>query len=74
VAGRVRDTLRTPFQLDGVELHLDGSVGIALCPDHASTVAGLLRCADVAMYEAKQARSGFEVYSCERDRLDRDRL
>jgi EAL domain-containing protein (putative c-di-GMP-specific phosphodiesterase class I) len=74
VAGRVRDTLRTPFQLDGVELHLDGSVGIALCPDHASTVAGLLQCADVAMYEAKQDRSGFEVYSCERDRLDRDRL
>jgi diguanylate cyclase (GGDEF)-like protein len=74
VAGRIRDTLRTPFRLAGVELHLDGSVGIALCPDHASTVAGLLRCADVAMYEAKQARSGFAVYSCERDQLDRDRL
>jgi diguanylate cyclase (GGDEF)-like protein len=74
VAGRIRDTLRTPFQLDGVELHLDVSIGIALCADHASTVAGLLQCADVAMYEAKQARSGFEVYSCEWNRLDRDRL
>jgi diguanylate cyclase (GGDEF)-like protein len=74
VAARIRDTLRTPFQLDGVELHLDVSIGIALCADHASTVAGLLQCADVAMYEAKQARSGFEVYSCERNRLDRDRL
>jgi diguanylate cyclase (GGDEF)-like protein len=74
VAGRIRDTLRTPFQLDGVQLHLDVSIGIALCPDHASTVAGLLQRADVAMYGAKQARSGFEVYSCERDRLDRDRL
>jgi diguanylate cyclase (GGDEF)-like protein len=74
VAGRIRETLRTPFRLDGVELHLDVSIGIALCPDHASTVAGLLQCADVAMYQAKQARSGFEVYSCERNRLDRDRL
>jgi diguanylate cyclase (GGDEF)-like protein len=74
VAGRIRDTLRTPFQLDGVELHVDVSIGIALYPDHASTVAGLLQCADVAMYEAKQARSGFAVYSYERNRLDRDRL
>src|SRR4051812_48331024 len=74
VAGRIRETLRAPFRLVGVELHLDVSIGIALCPDHASTVAGLLQCADVAMYGAKQARSGFEVYSCERNRLDRDRL
>jgi diguanylate cyclase (GGDEF)-like protein len=37
VAGRIRDTLRAPFRLDGIELHLDVSIGIALCPDHAVT-------------------------------------
>jgi len=74
VAGRIREALRTPFPLDGVELHLDVSIGIALCPDHAVTAAGLLQCSDVAMYEAKKVRSGVEVYSYERDLLNRDRL
>ena len=74
LAGRVRDALRSPFELDGVQLHLDVSIGIALCPDHALTATGLLQCADVAMYEAKQARSGYALYAPERDRHDRNRL
>ncbi|MDP9407616.1 MAG: EAL domain-containing protein, partial [Actinomycetota bacterium] len=74
LAARVRDALRRPFELDGVQLHLDVSIGISLCPDHALTAAGLLQCADVAMYEAKQARSGYALYAPERDRHDRNRL
>jgi diguanylate cyclase (GGDEF)-like protein len=74
VAGRVREALRAPFALDGVDLHIDVSVGIALCPDHAATSSGLLQCADVAMYEAKSARSGYALYAPERDRHDRSRL
>lgn len=74
VAGRVRDALRAPLRLDGVELHVDVSIGIALCPDHSGTASGLLQCADVAMYQAKKARSGFQLYSCERNRNDRERL
>lgn len=34
---------------------LTASVGIALFPDHAGTPGDLLRCADTAMYQAKQA-------------------
>jgi diguanylate cyclase len=74
VAGRIRDALRVPFRLEGIELHLDVSIGIALCPDHAMTTAGLLQCSDVAMYEAKKVRSGVEMYFHERDLLNRDRL
>ena len=74
VAQRVRNALRTPFQLEGVELHLDVSVGIALCPDHSVTASGLLQCADVAMYDAKESRSGYAMYAHERDGHDRGRL
>jgi diguanylate cyclase (GGDEF)-like protein/PAS domain S-box-containing protein len=31
------------------------SVGVATCPDHASTVASLLKAADIALYQAKRA-------------------
>jgi len=34
---------------------LTASIGIALFPDHARTPSDLLRCADTAMYQAKQA-------------------
>lgn len=73
-AERVRAALAAPFALDGVSLHIDASIGIALCPDHAATRAGLLRCADVAMYEAKRAGGGNAVYAAAHDRHDRGRL
>ncbi len=45
--------------LSGVSLHVDASIGIALCPDNAASVSGLLQRADIAMYRAKAAHSGF---------------
>jgi diguanylate cyclase len=74
VAQRVRDALRAPFRLDDVELHLDVSIGIALCPDHAATSSGLLQRADVAMYEAKRNRTGHALYCATSDVHDRERL
>ena len=55
-------------------MHIDASVGIALFPEHARDALGLLQRADVAMYEAKRARTGHEVYLPARDRHSRERL
>lgn len=44
-----------PFDLDGNEVTIGASVGVALFPDHADDSAALLQCADRAMYEAKAA-------------------
>jgi diguanylate cyclase (GGDEF)-like protein len=64
--------LDEPFELDGLLTHVRASVGIALHPDHGGDAAELLRHADVAMYRAKAAGGGVEVYA-DRDenRLDR---
>jgi diguanylate cyclase (GGDEF)-like protein len=70
----VRTALREAFPLDDVTLHIDASVGVALCPDHASTRTALLRCADVAMYQAKRTRTGHTVYAANEDTHDRARL
>jgi EAL domain-containing protein (putative c-di-GMP-specific phosphodiesterase class I) len=53
---------------------LDGSVGIALYPDHAPDFELLLQRADVAMYLAKEGRTGVELYQPDKDRNSPERL
>jgi diguanylate cyclase len=67
LAERILATLRQPFDVQGLALRLNASVGIASFPAHASDDNELLKRADVAMYQAKVARSGFEFYARERD-------
>jgi diguanylate cyclase (GGDEF)-like protein len=62
VADRVLAALATPFDVAGVTLHVDASIGAALCPEHAGDAATLLQRADIAMYAAKSARTGVEYY------------
>jgi diguanylate cyclase (GGDEF)-like protein len=54
VADRIVDRLREPFGIDGDEIHIGGSVGIALYPEDADAYDALMRGADAAMYEAKR--------------------
>ncbi|HWF73324.1 MAG TPA: bifunctional diguanylate cyclase/phosphodiesterase [Solirubrobacteraceae bacterium] len=67
VAERVLAALRQPFDVEGLALRLTTSMGIASYPAHADDDHGLLKRADVAMYQAKVSRSGFEFYASERD-------
>lgn len=55
IAGRMVDTLRQPFDLDGQAAQIGCSIGIALCPRHGETPETLLNAADAAMYKAKEA-------------------
>ena len=55
VADKVRGALADPFDVADVRIHVAASVGIALLPEHGHSADELLRMADVAMYEAKQA-------------------
>jgi diguanylate cyclase len=71
---RLRTALEQSFDLEGISVHINASVGIALYPEHATTADGLLQRADVAMYEAKRMRTGHEIYVPARDRHSRDRL
>ncbi|GAA4818823.1 bifunctional diguanylate cyclase/phosphodiesterase [Streptomyces ziwulingensis] len=66
--------LSSPLDLDGLTLVLEASAGVAVFPDHAMDADGLLRRADVAMYQAKRDRTGVEVYESKRDSNTPDRL
>ena len=58
VADRVRQVLSQPFVLDGREVTLAASTGIAVTDHGDETADQLLRNADLAMYRAKAARDG----------------
>jgi diguanylate cyclase (GGDEF)-like protein/PAS domain S-box-containing protein len=45
--------LGEPFLVDELSIHLSASIGVATFPADASEIESLLRCADMAMYEAK---------------------
>jgi len=62
-AQRVLTAISQPVSLDGVNLFVTASVGIALVPEHGTEPNQLLQHADMAMYVAKAARSEVEIYS-----------
>ncbi|MBG0832271.1 EAL domain-containing protein [Planomonospora sp. ID67723] len=74
VAARLRVALTEPARLEGMTFDLDASVGIALYPDHAPDFEMLMQRSDVAMYLAKEARSGVELYLADKDRNSPERL
>lgn len=65
---------RHGFTVDGVLLDVQASAGVALRPDDASDVAGLLQHADVAMYQAKRTGAGATLYDAELDPHDVTKL
>jgi diguanylate cyclase (GGDEF)-like protein len=65
--------LAHPRGIEGIELAVDASVGIALYPDHGRDVKSLMRCADVAMYRSKQTHAPC-IYEVEHDHHSPARL
>jgi diguanylate cyclase (GGDEF)-like protein/PAS domain S-box-containing protein len=55
VGAKVIDTLRASFDLDGHEVRIGASIGVAFAPEDGTDAAELVRRADVALYRAKRA-------------------
>ncbi|NOX08724.1 MAG: bifunctional diguanylate cyclase/phosphodiesterase [Gammaproteobacteria bacterium] len=62
VANALLMALEPAFEIENHHLFLDASIGIAIYPDHGSEVSTLLKCADIAMYSAKQNKDGYFTY------------
>ena len=74
VAENVLSELRPHYVIEGQQLAIEASIGIALCPEHGGDSQTLLRQADVAMYVAKGSNLGYALYSPEQDANSEDRL
>lgn len=53
LAERVLQLLSSPFRVDGHEIQVSCSVGLAIAPDNGTTLSTLMRNADFALYRAK---------------------
>jgi len=74
VAARLRAAVAEPIRLEGMSFVIEVSIGIAMFPDDATSAELLMQRADVAMYLAKQRRSGVERYQQDLDRNSPSRL
>ncbi|MDQ3247404.1 MAG: bifunctional diguanylate cyclase/phosphodiesterase [Pseudomonadota bacterium] len=57
VGRRIAVAISDPFELYGHSVDIGASIGVAVSPDHGTTIESLMRAADIAMYRAK-ARGG----------------
>jgi len=55
VAKSLLQALSSPIEIEGSEILLSASFGVAVYPDHGIEASALLRSADAAMYRAKRA-------------------
>jgi diguanylate cyclase (GGDEF)-like protein len=74
VAVTLLSALERPFTVGELNLEVTASIGVALLPQHGDDPVKLLQRADVAMYAAKEAHSGWEVYAADRDHYSPRRL
>jgi diguanylate cyclase (GGDEF)-like protein len=58
VARRVVVAISEPFELCSHGVDIGASIGVAVSPDHGTSVESLMRAADIAMYQAKESGGG----------------
>ena len=64
VTRRILTATATPFHLSGESRSLSASIGIAVYPHDGETLDSLMKCADSAMYSAKQAgKNNYRFFS-----------
>ncbi|MGA3217258.1 MAG: EAL domain-containing protein [Acidimicrobiales bacterium] len=67
VVHRVRGVIEPSIELDGLALDLEVSIGIACWPRDGLDADSLLRCADTAMYVAKDSNLSYAFYDASVD-------
>lgn len=74
LASRILGEIASIQRLEGAAVSVGASIGVALAPDDAVDTEELLRCADLALYRAKQSGRGtFRFFEPEMDRQHRER-
>ncbi|MEO8799079.1 MAG: GGDEF domain-containing protein [Polyangiaceae bacterium] len=62
-AAKIAQAIAAPYDVDGIEITVTASIGIALYPQHGRSADDLLENADVAMYAAKHNKAGITLFS-----------
>jgi diguanylate cyclase (GGDEF)-like protein/PAS domain S-box-containing protein len=74
LAARLLDALQRPFEVEGQQLDVAASIGIAVFPNDGDDPDTLLRHADIALFVAKQVRGAYVRYAPEHEKQGASRL
>jgi diguanylate cyclase (GGDEF)-like protein/PAS domain S-box-containing protein len=75
IAQKILTSLKQPFHIEGHELFVGISIGIAVFPDDGDTIETLIKHADIAMYHAKDSgRNDFKFFTHELQKSFHGRL
>ncbi|MBW4966041.1 EAL domain-containing protein [Pseudoalteromonas sp. CR1] len=75
IAEKILQNFRDPFTIEGRELMLTISIGVAIFPDNGKTASDLLRNADTAMYQAKAlGRNTYSFFTSQMNTVIQRRL
>ncbi len=74
LAEQLTGTIRAGFHVANVSLDMDAIAGVASFPDHSDNSRELLRCAQLALHDAGEARARVAIYVTGRDAQHRRRL
>jgi len=74
VAQKILDALTRPYPILHHELHIGGSIGIAVFPNDGTNAENLLKNSDVAMYHAKEnGRNNYQFFTHELNKSAHER-
>ncbi len=73
-AEKINSAIAAPFTLEGQQLHIGVSIGIAMFPKDGEEHTRLMRHADIAMYVAKRTQSSYTFYDPSHDSHSVSRL
>jgi diguanylate cyclase (GGDEF)-like protein len=74
VIDRLFTCISEPFAVDELSLEVGASVGVARFPHDGDDSHALLRCADIAMYAAKESQTDYKIYTAEQNQHSVRRL
>ncbi|HYG32889.1 MAG TPA: EAL domain-containing protein [Methylophilaceae bacterium] len=64
LASKLIEAISRPYYIDGHEVLISCSIGIAICPDDAEEPTQLMKRADLALYRAKnESRGGYHYFT-----------
>ncbi|ACL75007.1 ABC transporter substrate binding protein [Ruminiclostridium cellulolyticum] len=72
---QVLQSFKDEFEIGNSVLHITFSIGAALYPDHGNNIEDLIKCADIAMYKAKeQGKNRYVLYDRDMDKAFSERM